>query len=161
MFCSRSRLTFGVLIAKSTLPHIGKFDGAFGARIHEPIAALWVELCSRDNFGQLLHVCRLDVNNVEALVLNVQIPQVYPQVVTANKCLSVTVHGYAVDMVGVCVGVCLPGNSRNDGIMMCEPRHLEVSRTSEVHIVVPYGSTSTEPSRSEVMAKIVLRNHFQ
>ena len=35
-----------------------------------------MELCSRDDFREFLHVGRFDVNNVETLVLDIEIPQV-------------------------------------------------------------------------------------
>ncbi len=35
-----------------------------GTAIHEIVAVLWVELGSSNNFCQLLHICRLYVNNI-------------------------------------------------------------------------------------------------
>ncbi len=65
-----------MLIAKCALTHIGQFDGAFGTGVHKPIATYRMELCSRDDFREFLHVGRFDVNNVETLVLDIEIPQV-------------------------------------------------------------------------------------
>lgn len=44
------RLTFGMLITQSAFSHIRELDGTFGARIHEPVAALWVKFRCCDNF---------------------------------------------------------------------------------------------------------------
>jgi len=58
-------LTFCMLVTQSALSHIRKLDRAFGACVHEPIAALWVELRSCNDLCQFLHVSRLDIDNVE------------------------------------------------------------------------------------------------
>jgi hypothetical protein len=50
-----------------------------------------MKLGSCDDLGQLLHVCRLDVNNVEALILNVEVPQVNPEIITADEGLAITI----------------------------------------------------------------------
>ena len=72
----RRELTFSVLIAECALTHVRQLDGTFRACVHKPITALRVELSSGDDFGQFLHVCRLDINNVEALVLDIEVPQI-------------------------------------------------------------------------------------
>lgn len=61
-------------IAKRTLTHIGKLNRALAAGIHKPVTALRMEFCSSDNLSQFFHVSRLYINNVEALVLNVEVP---------------------------------------------------------------------------------------
>ena len=70
----REELTLSVLITKGILSHVCQLDRAFGARIHKPVAALGVELSSGDDLGQLLHVRWFYVDNVEALVLDVEVP---------------------------------------------------------------------------------------
>lgn len=80
-----------MLIAESTLPHICQFDSAFRACVHEPIAANGVKFSGGDNLCQLLHIGGLDVNDVEALVLNVEVPEVDPEVITTDKGLSIAV----------------------------------------------------------------------
>jgi hypothetical protein len=80
-----------MLIAESTLSHIGKFYRPFRTGVHKPIAALRMKFCSRYHFRQLFHVCRLDVNDVEALVLYVQVPKVDTKVVATDKRLSIAV----------------------------------------------------------------------
>ena len=42
-------LTLSVLIAQGTFPHVCELYCSLGARIHEPITALGVELCSSDD----------------------------------------------------------------------------------------------------------------
>jgi hypothetical protein len=102
-----------------------------------------MELGSCDDLRKLLHVRWLDVDNVEALILDVEIPEVDPQIIATDECLSIAVNGYAVDMVGVCVRICLSGYCRDDGIVMCEPRELQVGGTAELCIRVPDGTAST------------------
>lgn len=84
--------TFGVLIAQGALSHVRKLDSALRASIHKPIAAHGVKFGSRDDFGELFHVGRLDINNVKTLILNIEVPKIDPQIITADKGLSVAVH---------------------------------------------------------------------
>ena len=65
-----------MLIAESTLSHVRKLNGSLGTGIHEPVAHDGMKLGRGDDFGQLLHVRRLDVDNIKALVLDVQVPQI-------------------------------------------------------------------------------------
>ena len=109
-----------MLIAQSALPHVCKLDRAFRACIHEPVAALWMKFCSSYDFGQLFHISWLNINNVEALILDIQVPEIYSQVVTADKCLSITVYRDAVDMVCVRIGIGSTRNCRYNCIVMCE-----------------------------------------
>lgn len=121
-----------MLIAKRTLTHIGELDSAFGASVHEPVAALGVKLGSGDDFGQLLHVRGLDVHDVETLILYVQVPQVDAQIVTADEGLAIAVYRYAVDVVGVSVGISSTGHGSNDSIVMCEAWELKISGVLEL-----------------------------
>lgn len=107
-----------MLITESTLSHVRELDGAFGACIHEPVTALWVELGCCDHFCQLFHVGWFDVDDIEALILDVQVPQVYPQVVTANESLPITVHRDAVDVICVGIGVSSSRYCCYNGIMV-------------------------------------------
>src|SRR5450432_2886788 len=70
--------TLSMLITKSTFPHICKLDGSFRAGIHEPIATLGMKLCCCNHFCKLLHISWFNIDDVKALILNVQVPQVYP-----------------------------------------------------------------------------------
>jgi hypothetical protein len=123
--------TFGVLITQGPLPHIGKLDGTLRAGVHEPVTADRVEFGRCDYLGEFLHVRRLDVHNVEALVLNVEIPQVHSEVITADKGFAITVNGDAIYMIRVGIGVCSPWNSSNHGIMVCQTRQLQSCRVLE------------------------------
>ena len=129
LMCYRSEgdvLTLGMLVTQGTLSHICKLNGALGACIHEPIAALRMELSSRDDFSQLFHIGWLDVDDIEALILDVQIPQIDAQVITANECLAIAVDRYAVDMISMCIGISPSRNGSNDSIMMGESRQLQL-----------------------------------
>lgn len=123
----RRRLTFGMLITEGALAHIGQLDGSLGAGVHEPVAALRVELGGGDDFSQFLHVCGLDVDDVEALVLNIQVPEVDTQVVAADEGLAIAVDGYAVDVVGVGIGVGATRNGGDDSVVVCEAGQFEVT----------------------------------
>ena len=51
-------------IAEGGVPHVRQLDVALGARVHEEVAVLRVELCGGDDFGKLLHIDGLDVDDV-------------------------------------------------------------------------------------------------
>lgn len=78
-----------------------------------------------DNFGEFFHVGRLDIDNVETLVLDVEVPEVNPEIIAAYEGLSVTVDGDAVDVV--CMGVCIcpPRYGGDNGIVVCHPGKLQ------------------------------------
>jgi hypothetical protein len=63
-----------MLVTEGTLAHVGQLDGAFGTRVHEPVATQRVELGRGNHLCELFHVGRLDIDNIEALVLYVEIP---------------------------------------------------------------------------------------
>jgi len=109
-----------MLITKSTFPHICKLYGAFRTRVHEPVAALWVKFRCRNHLCELLHISWLYVDDIETLVLNIQIPKVYPQIVTADKGLSITINRNTVNMVSMSIGVGTPGYCSDNSIMMCK-----------------------------------------
>jgi hypothetical protein len=62
------RLTLRVLVAQCLFSHVGELDSALGGRVAEQVARDRVELGRRDDFCQLLHVGRLDVEDVCAPV---------------------------------------------------------------------------------------------
>lgn len=126
VFGEDGELTLGVPVAQCALAHVGQLDGALGARVHEPITALRVEFGRGDDLCQLLHVSGLDVDDVETLVLNVEVPQVDAEIVTADEGLAIAVDGDAVDVVCVGVGVRPAGDGSNDGIMVGKAGKLEV-----------------------------------
>ena len=152
-----------MLITQGALPHVGQLDGPLGAGVHEPVAAHGVELCGGDDLGQLLHVRRLDVDNVEALVLDVEVPEVDTQVVTADECLPVTVHRDAVDVVGVCVGIRPPRDGGHHGIVVSQPGELQV--TGIAKLCAWDGARGTTSAgyvcRRQVVGKVVLRHDLE
>lgn len=132
---SKSRsdiLTLGVLITQGAFSHVCKLDGALRACVHEPITALWVELCSCDDLGEFLHIRWLDVYNIEALVLYVEVPEIDAQVITADEGLAITVHRDAVDVVRMSICIRSPWNRCNDRVVVCETGQLQVFRTAEM-----------------------------
>lgn len=151
-----------MLVAESSLTHIGQLDGALGARVHEPVAAHRVELGGGDDLGELLHVRRLDIHDVEALVLNVQIPQVYAEIITADECLAVAVDRYAVDVVCVGVGVGLPGHSCHDGVMVGQTRQLQITRILDDARQSSWCAASPgDAARSGLGGEVVFCDHLQ
>lgn len=114
-----------MLVAQCALSHVGKLDRPFRAGVHEPIATGRVEFSGRDDFCELFHVRGLDINDVEALVLDVEVPQIDSKIVAANEGLSVAVHRNAVYVVRMSVGVRPPGHCRHDSIMVCHPWKLQ------------------------------------
>ena len=81
-----------------------------------------MELCRGDDLGQFLHIRGLDIDNVEALVLYIQIPEIDSQVITADEGLPIAIHGYAVDVVCMGIGICASRNSCHDGVMVSHTR---------------------------------------
>lgn len=157
-------LTLGVCVAKSSLTHVSQLDGSLAAGIHEPIAAEWVEFCSSNDLGQLLHVGRLDINNVEALILNVEVPQVDAQVITADVCFAIAVHRNAIDVVSVGVGVHAARYSGNDCVVVCHAREGEVGGAAEVLVGSSDGTatdSTTSTGRSEVLRQVVLGHDLE
>jgi hypothetical protein len=152
-----------VLVAQRTFAHICQLDGALGACVHKPVAAGGVELGSCDDFGQFFHVCRFDIDNVEALILDVEVPEVDPKVVTADERFPIAVYRYAVDMVGVCVGVGLARYGRNDGVVVCESRKLQIGSSAKLRIRVPNrtASTSNPATRCQFVREIVLSHYLK
>lgn len=152
-----------MLVAKGSLSHVGQFDGTLGAGVHEPVAAQGVELGSCYHLGQLLHVGWLDVDNVEALVLYIQVPEVDAQIITADKRLPVAVHRNAVDVVGVRICIRPAWHSGHDGIVVREPWQLQIRGVAELCMGRgargPAGPGSIR--RCEVVGKIVLSHHLE
>lgn len=123
--------TFGVFITQCSLAHVGQLDGALRASVHKPVAAGGMEFGGRDDFGEFLHICGFDIDNVKALILNIKVPKVDTKIIAAYESLSVTVDGDAVDVVCMGVGICPPGNGGHDGIMVCHAGELQQGRVLE------------------------------
>jgi len=120
-----------VLITQCPLAHIRQLDGSLRASIHKPVTTGRVEFGRGDNFGEFFHVGRFDIDNVETLVLDVEVPEVNPEIITTYEGLSVTVDGDAVDVV--CMGVCIcpPRYGCDNSIVVCHPGKLQRRRVLE------------------------------
>ena len=114
-----------MLITQCPLAHIGQLNSSLRTSVHEPVAAGRMEFSGSNDFGELFHVGRFDIDNVKALVLDIEVPKVDTKIITAYEGLSVTVNGDAVDVVCMGIGICPPRNSGHDGIMVCHPRKLQ------------------------------------
>lgn len=114
-----------MLIAKSAFPHICQFYGSLATGVHEPVTILGVELCSGNNFRQFLHISRLDIHNVEALILDIEIPEINAEIITRNESLSIRIHGNTIDMVSVGICVSPPGYCCYHGIVVRQSRKPE------------------------------------
>jgi hypothetical protein len=122
------RCTLSMLVAECALSHVGQLNCSLRAGIHEPITAERVEFSGCYDLGQLLHVGGLDVDNIEALVLYVEVPEIYAEVVAADERLTITVHRDAVDVVGVGIRISAAGDSSNDSVVVCQTGELEIRR---------------------------------
>jgi hypothetical protein len=126
------------------------------------VAVGGVKLGGRDDLCQLLHVRRLDVDNVEALVLDVEMPQVDPKVVATDKGFPVAVDRNAVDVVRVGVGIRLSGNRGDDRVVVGQARQLQVGGDSEVDVGIADGASADDAAaRRQLMRQIVLRHDFE
>lgn len=65
-----------MLIAKRCRSHVAQSNRSFTTRIHEQVAVARMKLGGRDDLRQLLHVRWLDVDDVERLIGDLQVPQV-------------------------------------------------------------------------------------
>ena len=68
-------------VTQGSHPHVTQADEALARAVHKVVAVGWMELGSCNHFCKLFHVGWLDVNNVKALVRDIQMPQVDAQVV--------------------------------------------------------------------------------
>lgn len=114
-----------------------------------------------DDFGEFFHVGGFDVNNVETLVLNVEIPQVDAEIITADEGLAVTVDGDAVDVISVCVCICSSRHSSYDSIMVGHSGEFEFRGILE-SICWSWSTTSAGwIGRGQFMGEIVLGHDFE
>jgi hypothetical protein len=79
-----------------------------------------MKFSSCDNFCQFFHIGRFDVNNVETLILYVEVPEIDSQIVTADKSLPIAVDRYAVDVIGVSIGIRAARNCGNNSVVVCQ-----------------------------------------
>ncbi len=122
-----------------------------------------MELGRRDHLRQLFHVGRLDVHNVEALILDVQIPEVNAQVVATDERLAITVDRDTVDMVRMSIGISPAGHGGDDGVVVSKARKPQVAGRVEVGLSQSPRSTSAaaQVRRSEIVGEIILRYDLQ
>ena len=83
-----------------------------------------MEFRRRNDLSQLLHVGGLDVDNVEALILDVEIPEVDSEVIATDEGLSIAVHRDTVNVVGMRVRIRLAGYGGDNSVVMGEARKL-------------------------------------
>ena len=86
--------------------------------------------------GELLHVGGLDVDDVEALVGDLHVPEVDPEVVGGEIRLTVRVDGDAVDVVGVRVGEDAPRGGLHHELHRLQDGDLEITRPFFINFVV-------------------------
>jgi hypothetical protein len=97
----------------------------------------WMEFCRCNDFRQFFHIDWFDIDNVwiklhrsshlscttaseltEALVADVEIPQINPQVVRRNVCLLVGIHRDRMNVISMSVCIDLPWDGRNNIILL-------------------------------------------
>ena len=143
--------TLRMLIAESALTHISQFNCPFRARIHEPVAAYGVELSSSNDLCELLHIGWFDVHYIKALVLDVEVPQVDPEIITANECLAVTVNRYAIDVVCMSIGIRPSRYRGNHCVVVGHPWHFQLGSIAKDSVVRPRGTASAGTSGSKLV----------
>lgn len=121
-----------------------------------------MELGCCDDLGQFLHISGFDIHDVEALVLNVEVPQVDTEIVTADEGLAIAVHRDTIDMVRM--GICI--RSARDGgdncVVMCQAWHLKRASILESSPWWPGKATATHgTSRGQLIRKVVLSYHLE
>ena len=150
-----------MLVAQGTFSHVRQLDGSLGARIHEPVTALGMKLRSSDDLCQLFHVCWLDIDNIEALVLDVEVPEIDPKVIAADEGFTITVHGYAVDVIRMCVCIGLPGHSSNHSVMVRKAGKLKISRRLELRWPDRPAASRDATSWRQLVRQVILRHNLQ
>ena len=68
-----------MIITESRLAHVAQPYGSFAWWVDEEITFFRMELAGSDDLSQLLHVGRLDVNDVERLICYFHMPQIDPE----------------------------------------------------------------------------------
>ena len=85
---------FGLIVAQRRLTHVAQAYDALAAAVDEQVALFRMKLGRRDHLVQLLHVGRLYVDDVEALLGDLEVPQVDAQVVGRHESFLVAVQRY-------------------------------------------------------------------
>lgn len=68
-------------VAQGGHPHVAEAYEAFAGAVDEIVAVGRMEFSSRDDFSELFHVGRFNVDYVETLIRNIQMPQIDTQIV--------------------------------------------------------------------------------
>jgi hypothetical protein len=126
-----------MLVTERRVTHVGQFDVAFRAGIHEQVAVQGVELGCSNDFGKLLHVDWLDVHDVyiaegmavrhkntqserhtETSIADVQVPQVDSKVISRDVRFLIRVDRNGMYVIRMGVGVDFAGDSGDDIILL-------------------------------------------
>lgn len=91
-------------VAQGRRTHVAQPNRALAAAVYEQIALDGMELGRRYDLRQLLHVRWLDVDDVEALIGDLQVPEIYSEIVGGEIRFLVRVHRNRVYVISVCVG---------------------------------------------------------
>lgn len=102
------------------------------AAVHQQVALDRVELGSRYHLRQLLHVGGFNVHYVEALVGDLEMPQVDAKVVRREVGLLVGVDRYRIDVVGVGVREDTTGRSLDRQLRGFDGRNTEGGEAGRV-----------------------------
>lgn len=63
-YLRRSFLTFAIDIAKCCLSHVAELDSASTCAVHHDITMKRMEIGRCDDFSELFHIVRLNVNDI-------------------------------------------------------------------------------------------------
>ena len=110
-----------------------------------------MEFRSGDDLCEFLHIRRLDIDYIEALILDVEVPQIYPEVIATDKCLSITVDRNAVDVVCMRVRVRSTRDSCRDGIVMGKPGEFESCSILERDVGIWPGRSSAQSTSGRIV----------
>lgn len=103
------------MIAERGLTHVTELDNSFAGTEHEEITLLWVTLGSSDDLGQFFHVGRLDIDNIEAVISCLEIPEIDAKIISGDKSLGITVQRDGVDVIGMSASENASGGGRHHG----------------------------------------------
>ena len=115
-----------------------------------------MKFCSGDDFGEFLHVCRLDVDNVEALILNVEVPQVYSKIIATDEGLAVAVDGDTVNVICMCVCIRPPRHGSDDGIVVGEAWQSQGRSASKGDVWIRPWRAAAQSARCQVVREVIL-----
>ena len=117
-----------IVVAQGGLASVAELDNTLAGAEHEKVAMLGMALGGCDDFGELLHVRRLDINNIKTMVARLQIPKVDAQVIRGDKGFGIAVERDRIDVVGVGTGKDASGGSRHDGLRRDHRRENKIAR---------------------------------